>query len=46
MRPFLEPMPSIEEMFTIEPPPESRMAGMAAFMPRKQPTWFTLITDM
>ena len=28
------------------PPPESRMAGKTERMPRKQPTWLTLMTLM
>src|SRR4051794_8063928 len=31
-------MPAVEEMFTIDPPPLSRIAGAAVFMPRKAPT--------
>ena len=36
-------MPEIDEMFTIEPPPARRMAGMAVFMPRKTPLAFTFM---
>ena len=38
--------PDTDEVFTIEPPPAAFSAGTAACMPRKQPTWFTLMTDM
>src|SRR6266850_1491654 len=37
-------MPATDEMFTIEPPPAWRMAGMAYFVPRKTPLAFTAIT--
>jgi hypothetical protein len=30
-------------MLTIEPPPERSIAGAAAFMPRKQPSWLTRV---
>ena len=33
--------PSIEEAFTIEPPPFFRMVRATAFIPRKQPRRFT-----
>src|SRR2546427_9994414 len=36
--------PEIDEMLTIAPPPASRMAGTAYFMPRKTPLAFTLIS--
>src|SRR5262245_15510319 len=36
--------PSWDEMFTIEPPPARRSAGMAAFVPRKTPLAFTSMT--
>src|SRR5687768_17301006 len=35
--------PEIDEMFTIEPPPTSRIFGMACFMPRKTPLALTFI---
>ena len=38
------PMPATEEMFTIEPPPARRMAGIACFVPRNTPLAFTAIT--
>ena len=44
MRPFFDPMPSIEEMLMIDPPPDSIIGAMAALMPRNVPTWFTLTT--
>ena len=44
--PFLEPMPSIDEMLTIDPPPAAFIGAIAARMPRKHPTWFTLMTAM
>src|SRR4051794_13387889 len=44
--PFLEPTPSMEEMLMIDPPPASRMGAMAERMPRKHPTWLTLMTFM
>src|SRR5262249_48935976 len=31
--------PAIDEIFTIDPPPERSIAGTTAFMPRKQPYW-------
>src|SRR5438874_830534 len=31
-------MPAVDEMFTIEPPPLSRMAGAAVLIPRNGPT--------
>src|SRR5260370_478779 len=37
-------MPATEEMLTIEPPPERRMAGIACLVPRKTPLAFTAIT--
>jgi hypothetical protein len=37
-------MPAIDEMFTIEPPPARRMAGMAYFVPRNTPLALTAIT--
>ncbi len=46
MSPFLEPWPSIEEMLTIEPDRADFIAGITARMPRKHPTWFTLMTSM
>ena len=45
-RPFFEPMPSIDEMLTIEPPPASVIGPIADRIPRNVPTWFTLMTDM
>src|SRR5712691_5970905 len=33
--------PEIDEMFTIEPPPARRMAGMACFVPKNTPLAFT-----
>jgi hypothetical protein len=33
--------PAVEEMLTIEPPPERSIAGTTACMPRKQPSWLT-----
>src|SRR5262252_5877611 len=33
--------PEIDEMFTIEPPPARRMAGMACFVPKNTPFAFT-----
>src|SRR2546426_2317707 len=36
--------PEIDEMLTMAPPPASRMAGTAYFMPRKTPLAFTLIS--
>ena len=35
--------PEIDEMFTIDPPPASRMAGTACFMPRNTPFAFTFM---
>src|SRR5436309_531160 len=37
-------MPATEEIFTIEPPPARRMAGIAYFVPRNTPLAFTAIT--
>ncbi len=37
-------MPAIEEMFTIEPPPARRMAGIACLVPRNTPLALTAIT--
>src|SRR5712692_1921751 len=34
-------MPEIDEMFTIDPPPARRMAGMACFVPKNTPFAFT-----
>ena len=34
---LLPMMPAMEDMLTMEPPPESCMAGMAALVPRKTP---------
>jgi hypothetical protein len=38
------PIPAIDEMFTMEPPPARRMAGIACFVPRNTPLAFTAIT--
>ena len=38
------PMPATEEMFTIEPPPARRMAGIACLVPRNTPLALTAIT--
>src|SRR5437870_13795221 len=35
--------PEIDEMFTIDPPPASGMAGTACFMPRNTPFAFTVM---
>ena len=42
----MPPRPSIEEAFTIEPPPFLRMVRATDFMPRKQPSWLTLTSSM
>src|SRR3954453_22281202 len=42
--PFFEPMPSMDEMLMIDPVPAAFIGAMAARMPRKQPTWLTLMT--
>jgi hypothetical protein len=39
-------MPSIDEMLTIAPPPLAFIRGCTDFIPRKQPTWLTLMTVM
>ena len=43
MRPprSLPTRPAVDEMFTIEPPPALRIAGMACFVPRNTPLAFT-----
>src|SRR6478735_3823467 len=40
------PRPSIEEAFTIDPPPFLRMVRATDFMPRKQPSWLMLTISM
>ena len=35
--PALPIMPATDDMLTMEPPPDSRIAGIAAFVPRKTP---------
>ena len=37
-------MPATEEMFTMEPPPDRRMAGIACLVPRNTPLALTAIT--
>ena len=37
-------MPAMDEMFTMDPPPARRMAGMACLVPRNTPLAFTAIT--
>jgi hypothetical protein len=37
-------MPATDEMFTIEPPPARRIAGMAYLVPRNTPLALTAIT--
>ena len=37
-------MPATDEMFTMEPPPARRMAGIACLVPRKTPRALTAMT--
>jgi hypothetical protein len=37
-------MPATEEMFTMEPPPDWRIAGIAYLVPRNTPLAFTAMT--
>ena len=41
----IPPSPSIEEVFTMEPPPFLRMVRATDFIPRKQPSWLTRKTS-
>ena len=38
--------PLVDEVLMMDPPPAAFIDGTTACMPRKHPTWFTLMTAM
>ena len=42
--PAVPPMPAVEEVITMLPPPRSRIAGMTYFKPNQTPRTLTAMT--